>query len=100
MSEIAQLVYNYGASALIIGMFIYDWLNNKNKIQETLEQNAKCLVEMNNTNNNTSKSLELLQKTIDNQQKFIIEHDNRCKNMQENIIEIKTKLEGVRFYEQ
>ena len=63
MNEIAQLIGNYGVSAIIICLFIYDWLTNKKKIQETLEQNAKCLEEMKNTNYNTYKSLEILQKT-------------------------------------
>lgn len=92
MSEIAQLIGNYGVSAVIICLFIYDWLTNKKKIQETLEQNAKCLEEMKNTNYNTYKSLEILQKTMDNQQEFIVEHDKRCEFIQKSIEEINIKM--------
>lgn len=92
MNEIAQLIGNYGVSAIIICLFIYDWLTNKKKIQETLEQNAKCLEEMKNTNYNTYKSLEILQKTMDNQQEFIVEHDKRCGFIQKSIEEINRKM--------
>lgn len=60
MEEILQGIANYGVSVIIVGLFIWDWVANKKKITETLE-------EMKVSNANTSKSLELLQKSMDNQ---------------------------------
>lgn len=61
MENIANLVANYGVSAIVVALFVWDWVTNKKKITETLE-------EMKVSNANTSKSLELLQKSMENQE--------------------------------
>jgi hypothetical protein len=61
MENIVQIVANYGVSIVIVGLFLWDWIANKRKITETLE-------EMKVSNSNTSKSLELLQKSMENQE--------------------------------
>lgn len=66
MENIVQIVANYGVSIVIVGLFLWDWIANKKKITETLE-------EMKISNANTSKSLELLQKSMDNQNKTLEE---------------------------
>lgn len=66
MENIVQLVANYGVSIVIVGLFLWDWIANKKKITETLE-------EMKVSNANTSKSLELLQKSMDNQNQTLEE---------------------------
>lgn len=66
MENIVQLVANYGVSIVIVGLFLWDWVTNKKKITETLE-------EMRVSNSNTSKSLELLQKSMENQEQTLEE---------------------------
>lgn len=66
MENIVQLVANYGVSIIIVGLFLWDWVTNKKKITETLE-------EMKVSNSNTSKSLELLQKSMENQEQSLEE---------------------------
>lgn len=66
MENIVQLVANYGVSIIIVGLFLWDWVTNKKKITETLE-------EMRVSNSNTSKSLELLQKSMENQEQSLEE---------------------------
>lgn len=61
MENIANLVANYGVSAIVVALFVWDWVTNKKKITETLD-------EMKVSNANTSKSLELLQKSMENQE--------------------------------
>lgn len=88
MEEMANLILNYGVSAIIVVLFIWDWVTNKQTITQTLKTIAtasdnitKCLknlekndndlskyIEQNNTN--ISKSLDLLQKSMD-------EHDRK-----------------------
>lgn len=65
MEEILNLVGNYTVSAIIVGLFIWDWISNKKKIAETIEQNAKCLEEIKKTNENTAVSLELLKQQME-----------------------------------
>ncbi len=74
MEEIANLVMNYGVSIVIVALFIWDWITNKkdtkktlNAIQSSNENIASCLIEMKQSNANISKSLDLLQKSLDNQ---------------------------------
>lgn len=60
MEEIIKLIMNYGTGIAVIALFIIDWWKNKNKINETLQQNSKMLEEMKVSNENTSKALDIL----------------------------------------
>ena len=78
MEEIIQLVTNYGTSIIIVGIFLWDYVANKKDMKKTLdtvrytnETISKCLIEMKQQNNNTAKSLELLQKSMDNTEEKI-----------------------------
>ena len=65
----ARMLSNYGVSIVIVGLFLWDWIANKRKITETLE-------EMKISNSNTAKSLELLQKSMENQEQTLAEIKN------------------------
>jgi hypothetical protein len=93
MQEILELVSKFGVSLVIVGLFLYDWLTTRKDMQETLKQNSACLVEIQNTNKNTAKSLELLQKSMDSQYDFLQVHDKRCENIEDSIEKINFKLE-------
>ena len=58
MEEIIRLTANYGVSIIIVGLFLWDWFNNKKDMKETLEV-------IKDTSVNISKSLDLLQKSMD-----------------------------------
>lgn len=60
MKEIVELIANYGVSAIIVFLFIWDWYINKKEMKETLEV-------IKDTSINISKSLDLLQKSMDRQ---------------------------------
>lgn len=60
MKEIVELIANYGVSAVIIFLFIWDWYINKKEMKETLEV-------IKDTSINISKSLDLLQKSMERQ---------------------------------
>ena len=73
MEEIIQMVSNYGTSIIIVGIFLWDYVANKKDMKKTLdtvwdnsETISQCLIEMKQQNSNTAKSLELLQKSMDN----------------------------------
>ena len=69
MENIVQMLANYGVSIVIVGLFLWDWIANKRKITETLE-------EMKISNSNTAKSLELLKKSMENQEQTLAEIKN------------------------
>lgn len=58
MEEIAKLVANYGVSIIIVTLFIWDWFTNKKDMKDTIEV-------IKDTSINISKSLDLLQKSMD-----------------------------------
>lgn len=94
MQEMLELLDKYGVPLIIVGFFLYDWLTTRKDMSKTLEQNSKCLVEIQSTNKNTAKSLELLQKSMDNQSEFLQIHDKRCEDIEKNIEKIEEKMEG------
>lgn len=74
MNETIDLITNYGVTVVIVALFIWDWVVNKKEIKSTLETMktsnetiAECMIEMRQSNNNISKSLDLLQKSMDTQ---------------------------------
>ena len=58
VEEIAKLIANYGVSIIIVTLFIWDWFTNKKDMKETIEV-------IKDTSINISKSLDLLQKSMD-----------------------------------
>lgn len=85
MTQIGQLIGTYGVSIVIVILFLWDYIVEKKKVQENQEiikdtlstvdrtsvTIANCLVEMKQTNSNTAKSLELLQKQMESTDKKI-----------------------------
>lgn len=70
MEEIAKLIANYGVSIIIVTLFIWDWFTNKKDMNETIEV-------IKDTSINISKSLDLLQKSMDR-------HDEKLDKLLEN----------------
>lgn len=58
MEEFAKLIADYGVTVIIITLFIWDWVSNKKDMKDTLEV-------IKDTSLNISKSLDLLQKSMD-----------------------------------
>lgn len=58
MEEFVKIVANYGVSIVIVGLFLYDWFTNKKEMKDTLDV-------IKDTSINISKSLDLLQKSMD-----------------------------------
>lgn len=58
MEDIVRLIANYGVSIVIVALFLWDWFANKKEMRDTL-------VVIKDTSINISKSLDLLQKSMD-----------------------------------
>ena len=73
LTQIGQMLGTYGVSAVIVIIFLWDYVANKKKnvenqetikstlevVKESTSTISNCLVEMQQTNSNTAKSLEL-----------------------------------------
>lgn len=101
MEELIKMISEFGVPLVIVAIFLYDWITTRKDMQETLKQNNMCLQEIKNTNinnsetnKNTAKSLELLQKSMDNQYDFLQVHDKRCENIEKSIEKIEIRMEG------
>lgn len=85
ITQIGQLIGTYGVSAVIVIIFLWDYVANKKKntenqetikttlevVKESTTTISSCLMEMQQTNLNTAKSLELLQRQMENTDKKI-----------------------------
>lgn len=85
MEEMLNLISTYGVSAIIVGLFLWDYISNKKKnienqetikttlevVKESTTTISNCLIEMQQTNQNTAKSLELLQKQMESTDKKV-----------------------------
>ena len=60
MEEILVNISNYSVTIVIVGLFLWDWFSNKKDMKDTLEV-------IKETSLNISKSLDLLQKTLERQ---------------------------------
>lgn len=94
VGQLGQLIGTYGVGIVIVALFLWDYITEKKKLQEnqeimkttltTLDNTSKtisnCLNEMQQTNSNTAKSLELLQKQMEMTDKkvdILLEKNNK-----------------------
>ena len=85
MEDLIKLISSYGVSFVIVAIFLWDYIVNKKKINENQEvikstltvvkdttvTISKCLVEIQQTNYNVAKSLELLQTQMETTDKKV-----------------------------
>lgn len=85
LTQVGQMLGTYGVSAVIVIIFLWDYVANKKKnvenqetikrtlavVQESTTTISNCLIEMQQTNLNTAKSLELLQKQMESTDKKV-----------------------------
>lgn len=85
LTQIGQMLGTYGVSAVIVIIFLWEYVVNKKKnienqetikttlavVKESTTTISNCLIEMQQTNLNTAKSLELLQRQMENTDKKV-----------------------------
>lgn len=85
MEEMVKLLSSYGVSFVIVALFLWDYITNKKReeknqevikntldtVNNTTKTIADCLIEMQQNNKNMSKSLDILQQSVDNQSQKI-----------------------------
>lgn len=85
LTQVGQMLGTYGVSAVIVIIFLWDYVANKKKnvenqetikttlevVKESTTTISNCLIEMQQTNLNTAKSLKLLQKQMETTDKKV-----------------------------
>lgn len=85
MEEMVKMLSSYGVSFVIVALFLWDYITNKKReeknqevikntldtVNNTTKTIADCLIEMQQNNKNMSKSLDILQQSVDNQSQKI-----------------------------
>ena len=85
MEEMVKMLSSYGVSFVIVALFLWDYITNKKReeknqevikntldtVNNTTKTIADCLIEMQHNNKNMSKSLDILQQSVDNQSQKI-----------------------------
>ena len=76
--ELFENIGNFGILIIIAGVFLWDHISYKKKREKSIEKEAILLREISNTNNNISKSIDVLQKNLNKQQDFLENLDKNC----------------------
>lgn len=78
MEEMVQLITNYGITVIITALFIWDWVTNRRIVSDSIKEIAtantnieKCIESLFQNSENTAKSLELIQRLLETQDKKI-----------------------------
>ena len=85
ITQLGQLLSSYGIMAIMALILLWDYITNKKKnienqetikatlevVKESTSTISNCLIEMQQTNLNTAKSLELLQKQMESTDKKV-----------------------------
>ena len=85
ITQLGQLLSSYGIMAIMAIILLWDYITNKKKnvenqetikttlevVKESTSTISNCLIEMQQTNLNTAKSLELLQKQMESTDKKV-----------------------------
>ena len=60
IAEIIKLVFQYGGTVIMAGLFIWVFINDRQKNTKLLEENTEMLKTLSQSNNNIAKSLEII----------------------------------------
>ena len=64
MDETLGWIGQYGGTVIMAGLFIYVFIQDRNKNTKLLEDNAKMLDTLSKSNDNIAKSLDLIQNNL------------------------------------
>ena len=97
MEEIVGLIFNYGGTIVLAGLFIYVFLTDRKDKKEEKNNNTQVLKELSNSNQNIAESLNLLKTSIDTNTAEYRQHDERAINqfshINEHLIRIEDKID-------
>jgi hypothetical protein len=64
MEEVATMIFQYGGTIIMAGLFVYVFFQDRQKNTKLLEDNARMLDTLSKSNDNIAKSLDLIQSNM------------------------------------
>lgn len=89
--DLAQNLANFGILIIIAAIFLWEHLQYKKTLNNTVEKYSNILIDIEKANMGITASLELLEKNMDIQQEFLKNLNKNCKTIEDNIKELKDK---------
>lgn len=60
ITEIVRIIFQYGGTVIMAGLFVWVFINDRQKNTKLLEDNTEMLKTLSQSNNNIAKSLEII----------------------------------------
>lgn len=60
ITEIIKMIFQYGGTVIMAALFIWVFINDRQKNTKLLEENTEMLKTLSQSNNNIAKSLEII----------------------------------------
>ena len=60
IAEIIKIIFQYGGTIIMAGLFVWVFINDRQKNTKLLEDNTEMLKTLSQSNNNIAKSLEII----------------------------------------
>lgn len=60
ISELIKLIFQYGGTVIMAGLFVWVFIQDKQKNTKMLEDSTKLLTTLAQSNNNIAKSLDII----------------------------------------
>lgn len=60
ITEVIKSVFQYGGTVIMAGLFVWVFINDRQKNTKMLEDNTEMLKTLSQSNNNIAKSLEII----------------------------------------
>ena len=86
MKEILEILNQYGGLAIMAGLFVWTFYQDRTKMNQMLERIDK-------SNENISESIKAINNTTEVLKEYIIKHDERAKKISDNVEIIKEKID-------
>lgn len=64
IGEVIAMIFQYGGTVIMAGLFVWVFVSDKTKNQKLLEENTKMLETLSKSNDNIAKSLDLIQNNM------------------------------------
>ena len=60
IGEVVKSIFQYGGTVIMAGLFVWVFINDRQKNTKLLEDNTEMLKTLSQSNNNIAKSLEII----------------------------------------
>lgn len=89
LAEVIRLIFQYGGTVIMAGLFVWVFVQDKTKNSKMLEENTKMLEALSKSNETLSRSNENIAKSLDLIQNNMITLDSKTDRNYSEIVKCK-----------